>query len=217
MTAVLAQAEAANDGAQITFFEITTCAAMLAYAQTPADVLVLETGLGGRLDTTNVVAKPALTAITPVSMDHQDFLGHDLASIAGEKAGILKPGVDGVIGLQPQAVQAVIAKRAREVGARLFRRGMEWDITRTKHGFRYESETRQMDLPRPALAGSHQIDNGGLAVACMERAAGAGHPAAGGGQGLDRNTLAGPAAALENRTLGGRAAAGHGIMARWRP
>ena len=169
LTAVLAQAEAANDGAQITFFEITTCAAMLAYAQTPADVLVLETGLGGRLDTTNVVAKPALTAITPVSMDHQDFLGHDLASIAGEKAGILKPGVDGVIGLQPQAVQAVIAKRAREVGARLFRRGMEWDITRTKHGFRYESETRQMDLPRPALAGSHQIDNGGLAVACMER------------------------------------------------
>ncbi|MHA1564432.1 MAG: bifunctional folylpolyglutamate synthase/dihydrofolate synthase [Alphaproteobacteria bacterium] len=169
LAAVLAQAEAANDGAQITFFEITTCAAMLAYAEIPADVLVLETGLGGRLDTTNVVAKPALSAITPISLDHQEFLGHDLASIAAEKAGILKAGVVGVIGLQPREVQAVLAKRAEEIGARLFRRGIEWDITRTKQGFRYAGERWRMELPEPSLPGRHQIDNAGLAVACMER------------------------------------------------
>ncbi len=174
---VLAQAEAANDGAQITFFEITTCAALLAYAQNPADVLVLETGLGGRLDTTNVVAKPALTAITPISLDHQDFLGPDLASIAAEKAGILKTGVDGVIGLQPREVQTVLAKKAEAVGARLFRRGLDWEISRNKEGFRYESNSRQMDLPRPALRGAHQIDNAGLAVACMERLPGLTIPA----------------------------------------
>lgn len=170
LAAVLLEAEAANDGEEITFFEITTCAALLAYARTPAEVLVLETGLGGRLDTTNVVARPMLCAITPVSLDHQDFLGNDLASIAAEKAGILKAGVDGVIGLQPEAARAAIEKRARDIGAPLFRRGEEWDIRPHKHGFDYEGAAWRLDLPLPSLPGAHQIDNAGLAVACVERA-----------------------------------------------
>ncbi len=172
LAAVLLEAEAANDGAQITFFEITTCAALMAYARTPADVLLLETGLGGRLDTTNVVARPLLTAITPISLDHQDYLGPDLASIAAEKAGILKTGVEGVIGLQPKEAGGVIAKRAREIGAPLFRRGEAWEISPHERGFVYESDGWRLELPLPSLPGAHQIDNAGLAVACLERAQG---------------------------------------------
>ncbi len=169
LAAVLLEAEATNRGAQITFFEITTCAALLAYAATEADVLLLETGLGGRLDTTNVVARPRLTAITPISLDHQDFLGDDLGGIAAEKAGILKAGVDGVIAAQPAAAMAAIENRAQEVGAALFRRGVEWDIRRGPDGFHYEGRRWRLGLPNPSLHGAHQIDNAGLAVACVER------------------------------------------------
>ena len=114
----LARAEAANEGELITLFEITTAAAFLAFAETPADYLLLETGLGGRLDATNVVAKPALTAITPVSIDHVSFLGDTLDQIAGEKAGILKPGVPCVVGRQEPEAFRVIEARADELARR---------------------------------------------------------------------------------------------------
>ena len=129
LLAVLEECERANDSQPITFFEITTAAAFLAFARIPADIVLLETGLGGRLDTTNVVRRPAVTAITPVSLDHQAFLGDTVAAIAGEKAGILKPGVPAVIGPQPEDAAAIIAARAGAIGAPLYRWNVEWSCT----------------------------------------------------------------------------------------
>ena len=117
LIALLEECERANGGTSITYFEITTAAALLAFARTPADVVLLETGLGGRLDATNVVRCPAVTAITPISLDHQAFLGDTIAQIAGEKAGILKPGAPAVVASQPEAAQVVIEARAIELGA----------------------------------------------------------------------------------------------------
>ena len=121
LIALLEECERANGGTPITYFEITTAAAFLAFARTPADVVLLETGLGGRLDATNVVLRPAVTAITPISLDHQAFLGDTIAAIAGEKAGILKPGVPAVVGPQPEEAEAVIEARALGLGAPLSR------------------------------------------------------------------------------------------------
>src|SRR5207248_11331283 len=112
LLALLEECERANGGAPITFFEITTAAAFVAFARVPADIVLLETGLGGRLDATNLVPRPAVTAITPISLDHQAFLGDTLGAIAGEKAGILKPGVPAVVGPQPDDVATVITARA---------------------------------------------------------------------------------------------------------
>ncbi len=126
LLALLEECERANQDAPITFFEITTAAAFLAFARVPADIVLLETGLGGRLDTTNVLARPAVTAITPVSLDHQAFLGDTVAAIAGEKAGILKPGAPAVIGPQPDDAAAVIEARAAAIGAPLYRWQKEW-------------------------------------------------------------------------------------------
>src|SRR5437879_3139935 len=126
LLALLEECERANQGEPITFFEITAAAAFLAFARTPADVVLLETGLGGRLDTTNVLRRPAATAITPVSLDHQAFLGDTVAAIAGEKAGILKPGAPAIIGPQPDATEAVIEARAAAIDASLFRWHREW-------------------------------------------------------------------------------------------
>jgi dihydrofolate synthase / folylpolyglutamate synthase len=126
LLAVLEECERANKGAPITFFEITTAAAFLAFARVPADIVLLETGLGGRLDTTNVVRRPAVTAITPISLDHQAFLGDTVAAIAGEKAGILKPGVPAVIGPQGHDAAAIIESRAAAIAAPLYRCGVEW-------------------------------------------------------------------------------------------
>jgi dihydrofolate synthase/folylpolyglutamate synthase len=126
LLALLEECERANQGAPITFFEITTAAAFLAFARVPADIVLLETGLGGRLDATNLLRSPAVTAITPVSLDHQAFLGDTVAAIAGEKAGILRPGVAAVIGPQPDDAAAVIAARAAAIGAPLYRFGLEW-------------------------------------------------------------------------------------------
>ncbi|MGV1013734.1 MAG: bifunctional folylpolyglutamate synthase/dihydrofolate synthase [Methyloceanibacter sp.] len=161
----LARAEAANEGELITLFEITTAAAFLAFAEAPADLLLLETGLGGRLDATNVVRKPLLTAITPVSIDHVSFLGETLAEIAGEKAGILKPGVPCVVGRQEQAAFEVIERRAESVGAPLYVSGRDFD-TFEQHGrLIFQTTERLLDLPLPRLAGRHQIDNAGTAIA----------------------------------------------------
>ena len=126
LLAILEECERANGGSPITFFEITTAAAFLAFSRTPADIVLLETGLGGRLDATNVIRRPAVVAITPVSLDHQAFLGDTVAAIAGEKAGILKAGVPAVIGPQLDEAAVVIGTRAAEVDVPLYRWEREW-------------------------------------------------------------------------------------------
>ncbi|CAO3376871.1 bifunctional folylpolyglutamate synthase/dihydrofolate synthase [Azospirillum argentinense] len=165
LAALLEECEVANGGGPITFFEVTTVAALLAFAREPADVVLLETGLGGRLDATNVVDRPAVTAITRISYDHRQFLGDTLEAIAGEKAGIFKPGVPAVIFPQPAEEAArTLAIRAETVGAPVPR----WSVTPTEGGFRFESDRRRIDLPQPGLAGAHQIVNAGVALACLD-------------------------------------------------
>ncbi|MGE0715182.1 MAG: folylpolyglutamate synthase/dihydrofolate synthase family protein [Alphaproteobacteria bacterium] len=168
LVALLDEVERVNAGEPITFFELVGAAAFLAFARIPADALVLEVGMGGRLDATNVVARPAATVITPVSLDHMAFLGDTVAAIAREKAGILKPGAPAVIGPQAPEAAAVIARQARAVGAPLLRAGEEWTIAETATGLRYEGPRWQLDLPFPALPGRHQHGNAGGAVAALE-------------------------------------------------
>ena len=172
LAAALEECERANAGREITFFEITTAAAFLAFSRTAADIVLLEVGLGGRLDTTNVVKHPAVTAITPVSLDHQAFLGNTVAAIAGEKAGILKPGVPGVIAPQIAEAESVIEARGAAVGAPLYRAGQEWRCARAGDGIRYEGERWRFDLPLPSLLGAHQVLNAGTAIACLEKLTG---------------------------------------------
>ena len=177
LAALLAECEAANDGQPITFFEITTAAALLAFSRAPADRLLLEVGLGGRLDATNVVDRPAACAIAPVSMDHEAFLGDTLGAIAAEKAGILKRGVPCVVARQDDAALAVIEDRAARVGAPLRVHGQHWHVG-TEHGrLVFQDEDGLLDLPLPALPGPHQIDNAGTALALL-RTLGAGDPEA---------------------------------------
>jgi len=161
---LLEECEQANRGEPITFFEITTAAAFLAFARMPADAVLLEVGLGGRLDATNVIAQPAATAITPVSLDHQAFLGDTLAAIAGEKAGILKPGVPAIVGPQPDEAERIIEARASEIGALLLRSQREWHCDPRGTGMRYEGPRWRLDLPLPSLPGMHQIANAGAAI-----------------------------------------------------
>jgi dihydrofolate synthase/folylpolyglutamate synthase len=169
LSALLEECERANGDAPITFFEITTAAALLAFVRTPADIVLLEVGLGGRLDATNVVRRPAVTAITPVSLDHQSFLGDTVAAIAGEKAGILKPDVTAVIAPQPNEADAVIEARAAAIGAPLYRSQQEWRCDASDAGMRFAGERWDYDLPLPSLIGAHQIVNAGTAIACLER------------------------------------------------
>ena len=164
LASVLQRAEAANGAEPITFFEITTAAALLAFAETPADAVLLETGLGGRLDATNVVRRPALTAITPVSVDHVDFLGGDLAGIAREKAGVLRPDVPCVLAPQEPAAWTAIESRAAEIGAPLIAAGRQWDAFEQHGRLVYQTTSALMDLPLPRLKGRHQIVNAGMAV-----------------------------------------------------
>jgi dihydrofolate synthase/folylpolyglutamate synthase len=166
LAAVLDRAERANAGAPITFFEITTAAAFLAFAERPADLLLLETGLGGRLDATNLVERPRLTALSPIDLDHQGFLGERLTQIAFEKAGILKAGVPCLVGPQAPEVSAVIESRAAELAVPLTVHGRDWQARRVGDRLVVEVGRQRLDLPLPALAGCHQIDNAGLAVAC---------------------------------------------------
>ncbi|MER2508913.1 MAG: Mur ligase family protein, partial [Amaricoccus sp.] len=169
LSALLERCEAANGGAPITFFEITTAAALLAFAETPADAVLLEVGLGGRLDATNVVAAPALTVITPVSLDHQQYLGETLAGIAGEKAGILKRGVPCVVGPQAAEGLAAIEARAARVGAPLLVHGQDWQVWEERGRLAYLDEAGLLDLPRPNLIGAHQVENAGAALAALRR------------------------------------------------
>ena len=165
---LLGECERVNGDRPITFFEVTTAAAFLGFARTPADVLLLETGLGGRLDATNVTARPALSVITPISIDHEQYLGHGLAAIAGEKAGILKSGVTAVIGPQDPVATEVIAAKAAQIGSPLLRHGIDFRAEATENGMRYASAAGEMALPRPALPGGYQIDNAAVAIACLE-------------------------------------------------
>ena len=162
---LLERTQRANAGAPVTFFEVTTAAAFLAFAEHPADALILEVGLGGRLDATNVVARPALAVITPVSMDHADWLGESIALIAREKAGILKPGVPAVISRQSEEALAAIRARAIEVQAPLVTWGEDYDAFEQRGRLVYQSAERLMDLPLPALMGHHQVANAGSAIA----------------------------------------------------
>ena len=179
LIALLERCEAANGPEPITFFEVTTAAAFLAFAEDAvgeqgAEILLLETGLGGRLDATNVIARPALTAITPIGLDHQQFLGDTLAAIAGEKAGILKPGVTCVVGPQEAEALTVIEERAAMVGAELHVHGRDWRFSPSDDGFCFEDANGVRRLPTPALRGPHQIANAALAVACADKLSGFG-------------------------------------------
>ena len=166
LRASLAHCEAVNDGAPITFFEITTAAAFHAFERDPSDVLLLEVGLGGRLDATNVIARPALTVITPVSIDHTHYLGETLPLIAAEKAGILKQGVTGVIGRQEAEADSVIEQVAGGVGAPLARLGREWSFERDDSHLIVQDESGAGRYPLPGLAGGHQVENAALAAVC---------------------------------------------------
>lgn len=154
-----------NAGEPITFFEITTAAAFLAFSETPADAVILEVGLGGRLDATNVVTRPALSVITPVALDHSDKLGTTLAEIAGEKAGILKQDVPAVISQQEDEALEVIVAHATRVGAPLLVWGRDFDAYEQHGRLVVQKEDELLDLPKPSLIGRHQIVNAGTAVA----------------------------------------------------
>ena len=167
LAAILTEVERVNAGRPITFFEITTVAAFLAFARTPADLTLLEIGMGGRLDATNLVERPLMSVITPISFDHMEYLGDTLAKIAGEKAGIFKPGVPVVIGKQPEEAAIAIAMRARELDAPMYRHGREWHVTAHAHGAHFRGIASR-DLPLPSLPGPHQIENAALAVAAAE-------------------------------------------------
>lgn len=167
LTALLDECVRKNGPDEITFFEITTCAAFLAFARTKADWTLLEVGLGGRLDATNVVERPRLTIITPVSLDHQSFLGDTVAAIAGEKAGIIKRGVPVVVGPQSAEGLAVIEAKAKAMSAPLWVFGQHWNVWEERGRLIYQDENGLLDLPMPNLPGPHQVQNGGAAIAAL--------------------------------------------------
>ncbi|MBU3260146.1 bifunctional folylpolyglutamate synthase/dihydrofolate synthase [Roseovarius sp. PS-C2] len=167
LSAVLDECYAANGGETITYFEITTCAALLAMSRVQAEYTLLEVGLGGRLDATNVIDRPALTIITPISIDHEQFLGDTLAKIAGEKAGIIKRGVPCIVGPQPDAAMEVIEARAERLGAPLIAQGQHWHVFEERGRLVFQDETGLLDLPLPNLPGAHQIENAGAALAAL--------------------------------------------------
>lgn len=167
LEAAFAQCERANKGEPITLFEIETAAAFVLFAQHPADVLLLEVGLGGRLDATNVVDKPLASVITPIGMDHPEFLGDTLIKIAGEKAGIIKRGVPVICAEQQVEAQAVIEQTSRKLRAPLASATQEWHV-HIEHGrLVYQDERGLLDITAPRLFGRHQFDNAGLAIATL--------------------------------------------------
>jgi dihydrofolate synthase/folylpolyglutamate synthase len=165
LTAVLDQVEAANAGQPITFFEITTVAALTAFASVPADLCIIEVGLGGRFDSTNVIPTPKLAVIAPVDLDHKEFLGEDLAGIATEKAGILKTGGTAVVARQRDAARKAIEVVAEQARSDLRWMGQAFDAFAQGGRMVWQDDQRLLDLPLPALTGAHQIDNAGLAIA----------------------------------------------------
>jgi dihydrofolate synthase/folylpolyglutamate synthase len=164
---LLEECEQANGGEPITFFEITTAAGLLAFARHPADYVLLEVGLGGRLDATNVIARPAATVITPVDMDHEQYLGDTLGKIAFEKAGILKRGVPALIGVQHDDAREAIEAQGRKVGAVMAFANQDFQCFEQYGRMVYQDETALIDLDLPPLPGRFQIDNAGLAIATV--------------------------------------------------
>jgi dihydrofolate synthase/folylpolyglutamate synthase len=167
LLAALEQCEHDNAGEPLTFFEAKTAAGFLLFAQHPADVLLLEVGLGGRLDSTNVVETPLASVITPISMDHTEFLGDTLTSIAGEKAAIIKRRVPVISAEQPDEVMTVIDQQARLMHAPLHAAGQQWHVSIERGRLVYQDERGLMDLAAPRLFGRHQFDNAGLAIATL--------------------------------------------------
>ena len=172
LLALLKECEGANGAEPITFFEITTCAAFLEFARTPADILLLETGLGGRLDSTNVITRPLASVLMPISFDHMQHLGDTLTKIAFEKAGIIKQDVPAVVGPQPAEASAVFETKAKELGAPLCRYGHEWQVEIAGDGILFSDRAGKRRLARPALPGDHQIPNAGAALATLPFLAG---------------------------------------------
>jgi dihydrofolate synthase/folylpolyglutamate synthase len=167
LLALLEECERANGPAPITFFEVTTCAAFLAFARMPADILLLEVGLGGEFDATNVIDRPQLCVLTPISLDHMQHLGNTLTAIAGVKAGIMKRGVPAVVGPQLPEPLAVFEARAAALDCALSRHGHEWQVARDGDRMVFRDAAGERLLPLPALVGAHQIDNAGTALACL--------------------------------------------------
>ncbi|MDB9817486.1 bifunctional folylpolyglutamate synthase/dihydrofolate synthase [Amylibacter sp.] len=163
----LSKCEKVNGKISITYFEITTCAAILAFSQNKADYTLLEVGLGGRLDATNVIEDPKITVITPISIDHQQYLGNTLSEIAFEKAGILKRNCFAIIGPQEDEALNVIEARALEVGATCKIYGQHWHVWEENGRLIFQDENGLLDLPLPKLIGAHQVQNAGIALATL--------------------------------------------------
>ena len=170
LAAALAECEAKNGGAPITVFEMETAAAFLLFSRYPADIALLEVGLGGRLDATNVIGHPLVGIITPVSLDHRDFLGDSLTEIAAEKAGILKPGSPAVVARQAREALAVIERQAARLRAPLRIAGEDWTATEERGRLVYQDDDGLLDLPAPRLYGRHQFENAGTAIAALRSA-----------------------------------------------
>jgi len=168
---VLEECERANGQRPVTFFEITTVAAFALFAEEPADWLLLETGLGGRYDSTNVIERPKATIITSISHDHTEFLGDTIEKIAYEKAGIFKRGVPAVIGFQQDAARNVLEREARRIGAPVTIAGEDFHIREENGRFVYEDERGLLDLPLPRLPGRHQQANAAGAIAALRAVA----------------------------------------------
>ncbi len=166
---LLEECETANAGEPITFFEITTAAAFLAFSRTPAEYLILEVGLGGRLDATNVIDRPAVSIITTIDYDHQQYLGDTLSLIAHEKAGILKRHCPAIVGVQPDEARDEIERVAARVQAPLAIAGQDWQAYEQHGRLVFQDENGLLDLPLPQLRGRHQIDNAGNAIAAIRQ------------------------------------------------
>lgn len=165
---IKAAKQVAKATSALTHFDAQVASAFILFSQTPADVVLLETGMGGRDDSTNVIASPALTLISAIGHDHQDALGGSIEAIAAHKAGIIKSGVPCIVGRQTYEVASrVIEAQAEAVGAPLFRHGVEWDVYASGGRLVVQTQTRVLDLPLPALHGAHQIENAGLACAAL--------------------------------------------------
>jgi len=167
LSATLEECERVNGGEPITVFEITTAVGMMLFARHPADVLLLEVGLGGRLDATNVIEHPLATIVTRIAIDHTDFLGGTIEKIAAEKAGILKRGTPAIIAAQPRDALAVIERHAARLKVPLKIAGEDWTATEERGRLVYQDETGLLDLPAPKLYGRHQFENAGLAIAAL--------------------------------------------------
>ena len=170
LIAAMERIERMNDGAPITVFEVITATAFALFAETPADLCVLEVGLGGRGDATNVIDAPAACAITSISLDHRELLGPSVEVIAGEKAGIMKTGVPVAIGMQPSEIRGVLLGHAAAMGAPVRLRGRDWDIAASRFGLRYTDASGVLEAPVPSLPGLFQWDNAGIAITALRAA-----------------------------------------------